>query len=70
MQGGSASGSLHLPGTYPHDQWQGSRIEGFVIAQGQKITPENVQVCNFEGDLWKDSFTWGKQHHVTLSDSL
>ena len=30
---GSASHCVHLPGTYPHHQWQGSRLEGFVIAQ-------------------------------------
>lgn len=34
---GAAEGSLHLPGTYPHEQWQGSRIEGFVVAQGQAM---------------------------------
>jgi hypothetical protein len=32
--------SIHLPGTYPHDQWQGSRLEGFVIAQGQPIAAD------------------------------
>ncbi len=35
------SGSVRLPGTYPHDQWQGSRIEGFVVSQGQAVTPES-----------------------------
>lgn len=29
------SSCIHLPGTYPHDQWQGSRIEGFVVSQTQ-----------------------------------
>jgi hypothetical protein len=28
---------VHLPGTYPHEQWQGSRIEGFVVSQGQAV---------------------------------
>lgn len=35
--------SIHLPGTYPHDQWQGSRLEGFVIAQGQPISGDTHQ---------------------------
>jgi hypothetical protein len=28
---------VHLPGSYPHEQWQGSRIEGFVVSQGQAV---------------------------------
>lgn len=35
--------SIHLPGSYPHDQWQGSRIEGFVISQGQAISQDYQQ---------------------------
>lgn len=35
VEEGRGDGCLHLPGTYPHDQWQGSRIEGFVVSQGQ-----------------------------------
>ena len=27
--------SLRITGTYPHGAWQGSRIEGFVVAQGE-----------------------------------
>ena len=27
--------SLRITGTYPHAEWQGSRIEGFVVAQGE-----------------------------------
>ncbi len=40
IQEGAPRGCLHLPGSYPHDQWQGTRIEGFVVAQGQPATPE------------------------------
>jgi hypothetical protein len=32
-------------GTYPHDQWQGTRVEGFVVSQGPPIDPafaENI----------------------------
>lgn len=43
-QGSNSAGSVHLPGSYPHDQWQGSRIEGFVISQGQQITKESIEV--------------------------
>jgi hypothetical protein len=28
---------LRVPGTYPHEQWQGTRIEGFVVSQGPSI---------------------------------
>jgi hypothetical protein len=34
---------VHVPGTYPHAQWQGSRLEGFVVAQGQHVNSETVQ---------------------------
>lgn len=36
--GGSniVNAGIHLPGTYPHDEWQGTRLEGFVISQGQE----------------------------------
>lgn len=27
--------SIRITGTYPHEEWQGARIEGFVVAQGQ-----------------------------------
>jgi hypothetical protein len=37
-QEGAASGCVHLPGTYPHDQWQGDRIEGFVVSRGQRYS--------------------------------
>ncbi len=43
-QDGSGSGCLHVSGTYPHDQWQGSRLEGFVVAQGQPFSAELHQV--------------------------
>lgn len=35
---GGAAGAVHLPGTYPHAQWQGERIEGFVVAQGDAVS--------------------------------
>lgn len=41
---GQAAGCMHLCGTYPHDQWQGSRLEGFVVAQGQAVNEETQQV--------------------------
>jgi len=41
---GAADGCLHLPGTYPHDAWQGSRIEGFVVAQGQPVDGESLEL--------------------------
>eukprot|EP00798_Chlamydomonas_sp_ICE-L_P020786 gene20786-27612_t len=44
VEEGSAAGSVHLPGTYPHADWQGTRIEGFVIAQGEEITPQATQL--------------------------
>jgi hypothetical protein len=31
--GADAANCVHLPGTYPHAEWQGTRLEGFVIAQ-------------------------------------
>lgn len=31
--GADAAHCVHLPGTYPHAEWQGTRLEGFVIAQ-------------------------------------
>ncbi len=34
---GEAAGCLRLPGTYPHDEWQGERLEGFVVAAGQEL---------------------------------
>lgn len=34
----SSPESIRVPGTYPHDEWQGTRIEGFVVSQGQSIT--------------------------------
>jgi hypothetical protein len=27
-----------VPGTYPHAEWQGTRIEGLVIAQGERVS--------------------------------
>lgn len=36
-----ASGSaltLRVPGTYPHAEWQGTRIEGFVVSQGDEVS--------------------------------
>lgn len=33
MQGNPLN--VHLSGTYPHAEWQGDRIEGFVISTGQ-----------------------------------
>ncbi|KAG2429799.1 hypothetical protein HXX76_010583 [Chlamydomonas incerta] len=36
-------GCLHLPGAYPHDQWQGSRLEGFVVAAGQPLGEEELR---------------------------
>ena len=47
-QGSNSAGSVHLPGSYPHDQWQGSRIEGFVISQGQQITQESIEVGSMQ----------------------
>ncbi len=41
-EGGEGSGSLHLPGSYPHDEWQGERIEGFVVAQGQELSEQEA----------------------------
>lgn len=35
--------SIYLAGTYPHDEWQGSRIEGFVVAEGDQISRELLQ---------------------------
>lgn len=32
-----ASAAIRIHGTYPHAAWQGSRIEGFVIAQGGPV---------------------------------
>jgi hypothetical protein len=29
--------SIRIQGTYPHMQWQGSRIEGFVVSQGCQV---------------------------------
>ena len=29
-----------MPGTYPHHEWQGSRIEGLVIGQGERISAD------------------------------
>lgn len=29
--------SIRICGTYPHMQWQGGRIEGFVVAQGCQV---------------------------------
>lgn len=29
--------SIRIQGTYPHMEWQGSRIEGFVVSQGCKV---------------------------------
>ncbi|GLC34248.1 hypothetical protein PLESTF_000823000 [Pleodorina starrii] len=40
---GGEAGCLRLPGTYPHDEWQGQRLEGFVVAAGQELGPEEVQ---------------------------
>ena len=38
--------SIRVRGTYPHMQWQGSRIEGFVVAQGcQVYTAHSNPVC-------------------------
>jgi hypothetical protein len=36
----AASGphALRVPGTYPHAEWQGTRLEGFVVAQGDEIS--------------------------------
>eukprot|EP01025_Chloroclados_australasicus_P016985 TRINITY_DN18671_c0_g1_i1.p1 TRINITY_DN18671_c0_g1~~TRINITY_DN18671_c0_g1_i1.p1 ORF type:complete len:398 (+),score=18.44 TRINITY_DN18671_c0_g1_i1:116-1195(+) len=35
---------IHIEGTYPHEQWQGSRMEGFVISRGQAVTEDLVKV--------------------------
>ncbi|GAX84707.1 hypothetical protein CEUSTIGMA_g12129.t1 [Chlamydomonas eustigma] len=43
VQDHESAGCVYLPGTYPHDQWQGSRIEGFVVSQGQKISHDNSE---------------------------
>ncbi|GMH43609.1 hypothetical protein BSKO_11531 [Bryopsis sp. KO-2023] len=46
--------SIRLRGTYPHEQWQGSRIEGFVVAQGERISKELIRDLNeLEGELNK-----------------
>jgi hypothetical protein len=39
---------LRVHGTYPHDQWQGTRIEGFVVSQGPAI---NTQFAKNIGEL-------------------
>lgn len=39
----SSSDSIRIPGTYPHDEWQGTRIEGFVVSQGQSITSQLIK---------------------------
>lgn len=39
---GFPSSCVRIAGTYPHDQWQGSRIEGFVIAQGEPVSDAAV----------------------------
>jgi hypothetical protein len=35
--------SVHIPGTYPHEQWQGSRLEGFVVARGEPMVAGLIQ---------------------------
>ncbi|GIM05298.1 hypothetical protein Vretimale_9759, partial [Volvox reticuliferus] len=39
----AVGGCLRLAGTYPHDEWQGDRLEGFVVAAGQQLGPEEMQ---------------------------
>ncbi|GLI67104.1 hypothetical protein VaNZ11_011309 [Volvox africanus] len=39
----AVSGCLRLAGTYPHDEWQGDRLEGFVVAAGQRLGPEEMR---------------------------
>ena len=38
---------VRVHGTYPHAQWQGSRIEGFVVAQGEPV--DEAAVARFRG---------------------
>ncbi|GIL53591.1 hypothetical protein Vafri_9205 [Volvox africanus] len=38
----AVGGCLRLAGTYPHDEWQGDRLEGFVVAAGQHLGPEEM----------------------------
>lgn len=33
-----ARDAVRIRGTYPHSQWQGSRIEGFVVSQGSQVS--------------------------------
>jgi hypothetical protein len=46
------SESVRVRGSYPHHEWQGTRIEGFVVAQGDAVSPEYSQkLRDFAGDL-------------------
>eukprot|EP00892_Ulva_mutabilis_P010846 jgi/Ulvmu1/8133/UM040_0029.1 len=37
---------VRIAGTYPHAEWQGSRIEGFVVAQGEPVSA--AAIAKFE----------------------
>lgn len=38
---------VRIRGTYPHAEWQGSRLEGFVVAQGEAVA--EAAVSRFRG---------------------
>ncbi|EFJ47228.1 hypothetical protein VOLCADRAFT_105196 [Volvox carteri f. nagariensis] len=42
VEGAGDGGCLRLPGTYPHDGWQGTRLEGFVVAAGQPLGAQEM----------------------------
>lgn len=52
--------SIRIWGTYPHMQWQGSRIEGFVVTQGCQvlylyaIVPLSLSEGSFQGSYKAD----------------
>lgn len=52
---------MHLPGSYPHDQWQGSRIEGFVVSQGQALVGAEGGAAGAWGELARLGEAMGRQ---------
>ena len=36
----AAGSAVKIAGTYPHADWQGTRIEGFVVSQGESVSDE------------------------------
>jgi len=37
-----SAASLRLPGSYPHHVWQGDRLEGFVVSQGDVVESDGA----------------------------